>query len=218
MIDVYEFDWNSIRNHSDCQVDATQALCLTHYTTDNGKSYVLAGTRQGCIDVYDTKQWTIFQSHRLPGSSPITNILCNSFQIPGGQLSPGQRRNSLPSAFMKKGNSVVIVSTMEGKVFWMNSNRLLENANPEWTNVNFQPKSGKILKILISNENIYILSRNCLFLFVQKMENIEKYNSKVINDEKYIDIQVAIQIFALKSSRIHIGIYNILVPEVLGLF
>ena len=204
VIDVYEFDWNSIRNHSDFQVDATQALCLTNYNADSGKSYVLAGTRQGCIDIYDTKQWTIFKSHKLSTGSPIMHILCHASQVAGGQ-SPSGRRNSLPSALMQKGRSLILVATQEAKIYWINGNSLLEDANLEWHNIPLISKSGKILKIIISNENIYFLSKYYLFLFIQKPNTFERSNFRAISDEKYINIQVAIQVFALQETKRQIG-------------
>ena len=33
------------------------ALCLLNFTTERSKDYLYVGTRQGCIDIYDTKQW-----------------------------------------------------------------------------------------------------------------------------------------------------------------
>ena len=34
------------------------ALCLLNFTTERSKDYLYVGTRQGCIDIYDTKQWS----------------------------------------------------------------------------------------------------------------------------------------------------------------
>jgi len=63
-MDAIEFDLNTIRMHTKIGVDINDPLCLLGLESDvslHERALVLAGTRQGCIDIYDARHWTIYR-------------------------------------------------------------------------------------------------------------------------------------------------------------
>ena len=121
------------------------------------------------------------------------------------------RRQSLPSGItspQSQTNSKIIVATQDGKVYWALVNSLLEGESPDWANIPAQ-KSEKILKLVLSNDTIYTVSNSYVSTYAIKAVTIEKINCKSNlergDGEKYIDLEVALQVFVIKETRRHIG-------------
>ena len=128
-------------------------------------SFTCVGTRQGTIDIYDSKQWTIFRSQRVMPNTPILSL---EVHTPSPTLTPAssrslRRRQSLPTILSqappKSGNKTKIFAALQdGKFYWNYIARLLEgDVNEKWMQLRVH-RNEIISKLVVKNDKIYALS------------------------------------------------------------
>ena len=144
----------------------SSALCMVNMFDAKMGNLTCVGTRQGCIDIYDSKQWTIFRSQRVVPNTPITHIAIHKpsqVLTPAGSRASMRRRQSLPSILgqtpPKSGNKTkIFIGLPDGKFYWNYVARILEGDMQEkWVQIRVH-RNETINRLVVKNDKIFTLS------------------------------------------------------------
>ena len=217
-MDAIEFDLNTIRMHPQIGVDINDPLCLLALECDislHERALVLAGTRQGCIDIYDARHWTIYRSYQHFGCAINQMVLAFQRRFRPGSSTMRSRRSSLPASFLgKRINEYIYVGLSDGRVLTALLTDIIDNLSCDWTDLNVR-NAGPVNKLIVEENNGFtqgyaLCGKHTITQFTRIQDNLSEDPKKCIigKSHGYIDIAVGSALYVLQDNRKIIEVYD----------
>ena len=149
------------------------------------RALVLAGTSQGCIDLYDARHWTIYRSHKHFGCAINQMVLPTQrrFRLGSANKLLRSRRSSLPASFLgKRHNQRIYVGLACGRIVSAPLSDIIEDMTSQWEDLKI-PNTGTVNKLLIEENSGFtqgyvLCGRNCVTQFTRVDDGLTDDSSK----------------------------------------